>query len=294
MLARPLPESKEETTAVEVVRFEGETQLLSTDVIASEEPLEIRLATGAGRRQKTTSLSITMRTPGDDFNLAAGFLFTEGIVKEADQIHQIGYCGRPAPGRQTSNVVRVELREDVEVDFKKLQRNFYTTSSCGVCGKSSLEALELQGCQRLTGSGPKIPARLIHQFPSRLAANQDLFEQTGGLHAAGLFSPDGELKALAEDVGRHNAVDKLIGREFLARQVPLSGSILMVSGRTSFELLQKALVAGIPILVAVGAPSSLAVELAREFNVTLLGFVRNRRFNVYSGSARVTAKTRRS
>ena len=236
-----------------------------------------------------------MRTPGDDGELAAGFLFTEGIVKSPDQIRQIRHCGLKI-GRHAgtldraaalnSNTIRVDLNDGVDIDLKRLERHFYTTSSCGVCGKSSIEALHT-GAKRLEAVGPMIDTELIHSLPERLRASQDVFERTGGLHASALFDSSGELEILREDVGRHNALDKVIGAKFLAGESPLTDKILLVSGRASFELVQKALMAGIPILAAVGAPSSLAVELAREFGMTLVGFVRDGSFNVYAGGERI-------
>ena len=268
----------------------GETTLQdSPDILAVEEPLEIRLGIpGKGHR----AISITMRTPGDDAELAAGFLFTEGVVHSSDQIESIRHCG-PAKGvigkapASNANTIRVDLSDGVEIDLKSIQRNFYTTSSCGVCGKSSIEALKT-GAQKLTHrADPKIDSELIHSLPERLRGSQDVFDQTGGLHASALFRLDGELDIMREDVGRHNALDKVIGAKFLNRDLPLSQSILLVSGRASFELVQKALMAGIPILAAVGAPSSLAVELAKEFGMTLIGFVRGESFNVYTCAERV-------
>lgn len=265
----------------------------SPDVLAVEEPLEIRL----GLPDKThRAISITMRTPGEDGELAAGFLFTEGILTSADQIKQIRHCGlgirkiKGAVDRAAalnSNTIRVDLQDGVEVDFKRLERHFYTTSSCGVCGKSSIDALRSTAKKLVDTETPRIDSELIHTLPARLRTSQNVFDQTGGLHASGLFSGNGDLEIVREDVGRHNALDKVIGAKFLAGEPPLSDKILLVSGRASFELVQKALVAGIPILVAVGAPSSLAVELAEEFGMTLAGFVRNESFNVYSGKSRI-------
>ena len=265
----------------------------SPDVLAVEEPLEIRLGIpGSGHR----AISITMRTPGDDGELAAGFLFTEGIVQQPEQIKQIRHCGLKI-GKGTgvvdraaalnSNTIRVDLQEGVDIDLRHLERHFYTTSSCGVCGKSSIEALHSTAKALADLENPKIKTDLVHTLPARLRASQDVFDQTGGLHASALFSSNGELEIVREDVGRHNALDKVIGAKFLAGELPLSEKILLVSGRASFELVQKALMAGIPILVAVGAPSSLAVELAEEFGMTLAGFVRDGSFNVYSCSTRI-------
>jgi FdhD protein len=269
---------------VPVQKIEGDSSAPFQDLLAVEEPLEIRLG---GK-----SISITMRTPGHDFDLAAGFLFTEGILHDAAQIRKIHWShnadgnggGNP---RQLGNSVTVDLNQGVEVDLDRLERHFYTTSSCGVCGKASIEAIEMQGCPVLPRHAPIVKSSIVHGLPETLRCAQPVFERTGGLHAAALFSPDGELQLLREDVGRHNAVDKLIGAEMLAGHTPLSNRLLFVSSRASFELVQKGLMAGVPILAAVGAPSSLAVETAQRFNMTLLGFVRDRRFNIYSGAYRI-------
>ena len=264
---------------VPVQKVEGDSNAALQDLLAVEEPLEIRL----GDR----TVSITMRTPGNDFELAAGFLFTEGILQGPRQIREIRWSKTSGNPRQAGNSVTVELNPGIEVDLERLERHFYTTSSCGVCGKASIEALEVQGCPVLPKSTPRVQPSVIHNLPETLRHQQAVFERTGGLHAAALFDPDGNLVLLREDVGRHNAVDKLIGAEMLAGHTPLYDKLLLVSGRTSFELVQKALMAGIPILAAVGAPSSLAVETAQRFNMTLLGFVRNARFNIYSGVSRI-------
>ena len=246
-----------------------------------EEPLEIRLG--------DTSISVTMRTPGHDFELAAGFLLSEGILHSASQIREIRWSHDKSNGnpRQLGNSVTVEVNPGVEVDLDRLSRHFYATSSCGVCGKASIEAIEMQACPALPRNAPVVASATIHTFPDALRRAQPVFERTGGLHAAALFSPAGELLLLREDVGRHNAVDKIIGAELLAGHTPLSNHVLFVSSRASFELVQKALMAGIPVLAAVGAPSSLAVETAQRFNLTLLGFVRDGRFNIYSGASRI-------
>ncbi|HEX7373521.1 MAG TPA: formate dehydrogenase accessory sulfurtransferase FdhD, partial [Steroidobacteraceae bacterium] len=223
-------------------------------------------------------------TPGDDFELAAGFLFSEGIVQSREQVAEIRHCGL---GTVPTNTIRVDLATGVAVEVKRLERNFYTTSSCGVCGKTSLEALGTGACRVSAPDGFVVAQDVIHSLPAKLRERQRTFEGTGGLHAAALFSRDGELLGLREDVGRHNAVDKLIGAQFLAGALPARDRILFLSGRASFELLQKAVMAGVPVVCAVGAPSSLAVEAADEFNVTLLGFVRDQRFNVYTGVQRL-------
>jgi FdhD protein len=266
------------------------------DVLAVEEPLEIRL--GYREREKLTrrALSITMRTPGDDEALAAGFLFTEGILHRSSDITGIRHCGigrnlSGSEGARPSNTIRVDLSDTIEMDLKRLERNFYTTSSCGVCGKSSIEAL-YSGAQKIVDrTEPKFDAGLIHSLPQITREYQTVFSQTGGLHASALFDTAGKLDVICEDVGRHNALDKVIGRKFLAGELPLSDRVLMVSGRASFELVQKALMAGIRILAAVGAPSSLAVELAREFGMTLIGFVRDEKFNIYAGEDRILVRS---
>lgn len=285
------------TKTAKAASYETEIQRVSandfsvseTDVLAVEEPLEIRLGFEESGKITHRAVSITMRTPGDDFALAAGFLFTEGILQSNAQIAGIKHCGK-FPNNQ--NTVRIDLKPETSVNLKKLERNFYTTSSCGVCGKSSLEALLVATAEKLeSASFPPISMSIIHGLPEILRAQQEVFQKTGGLHAAALFDFHGNLIDLKEDVGRHNAVDKLIGAQFLNGKTALSDRILFLSGRASFELMQKAVVGKIPIVCAVGAPSSLAVEAAREFGVTLLGFVRDRRFNIYAGSEKLRAAT---
>lgn len=260
-----------------------------TDVLAVEEPLEIRLGFEENGKSAHHAVSITMRTPGDDFALAAGFLFTEGILTSNAQIANIKHCGK-FPNNQ--NTVRIDFQPETSVNLKKLERNFYTTSSCGVCGKSSLEALLVANVEKIENANfPQVSVSAIHKLPETLREHQRIFQKTGGLHAAALFDLPGNLIDLKEDVGRHNAVDKLIGAQFLRGNTPLADKILFLSGRASFELMQKAVVARIPVVCAVGAPSSLAVEAAREFGITLLGFVRDARFNIYSGGERIFAQS---
>ena len=259
--------------------MEGDASSPVQDLLAVEEPLEIRI----GERP----VSITMRTPGREFDLAAGFLFTEGILLEREQIQSIRYTQPNGNSRQAHNSVTVELKPEVEIDLTGLERHFYTTSSCGVCGKTSIEAVEAKGCAVLARNGPAISSSTIHALPDTLRRSQAVFDRTGGLHASALFDDCGKLIDLREDVGRHNALDKLIGSQFLEGKTPLGNRIVLVSGRASFELIQKAAMAGIPVLAAVGAPSSLAVELAQRVQMTLLGFVREGRFNIYSGSWRI-------
>ena len=256
-------------------------------MLAVEEPLEIRLLYYDGDRPAQKSLSITMRTPGHDLELAAGFLFGEGIIPSRASIAGLRPWGPPTGPLQLRNIVHVELAPDVDVDLPRLERHFYTSSSCGICGKASLAAIKVAGIAPVAAGQPIIGADVLHGLPDVLRRAQDVFEQTGGLHAAALFEPDGSLIAVREDVGRHNAVNKLIGSQLLAERLPLSNSVLLVSGRASFELVQKAVVAGIPVMAAVGAPSSLAVETARHFGMTLVGFLRNNRFNIYCGAERI-------
>jgi FdhD protein len=284
-------------TSVEKVIGQASRQVL--DQLAIEEPLEIQLAYGPSNSRQTTSISITMRTPGNDFDLAAGFLMTEGVIQRADDIEQIAYASHPVSesaqfplildaSRPNSkhNIVRAELATHVTVSLASLQRNFYTTSSCGICGKASLLALRTVCPPRATNNF-RVGAQMLHSLPGRLRSSQGVFDRTGGLHGAGLSDSAGNLLALREDVGRHNAVDKLIGSEFLADRTPLRERVLLLSGRASFELLQKALMGGIPMVAAVGAPSSLAVDVAKEFDITLVGFLRDEHFNIYHGSERI-------
>jgi FdhD protein len=269
-----------------VIRIRDGARSEADDLLAAEEPMEIRLLWEADGETRRESIAITMRTPGDDFELAAGFLRAEGIVANRDDVLDINYCLDELPEEQQLNVVTVTLRTGLAFDLAKLERHFFTTSSCGVCGKAALDALDLRGCEVLP-SGPMVDAGVIRSLPDTLRQAQDVFRATGGLHAAGLFDADGRLLDLREDVGRHNALDKLVGHQFLRGHDRLADCLLLLSGRASFELLQKALVARIPIVAAVGAPSSLAVSLATTFNVTLLGFVRADGCNVYAGAERV-------
>ena len=260
-----------------------------TDTLAVEEPLEIRIGFTENGKFTHKAVSITMRTPESDAELSAGFLFTEGILQSKNQIESIKHCGKFP---NTQNTIRINLTAETRIDFKKSERNFYTTSSCGVCGKSSLEALRVAGAAKIECIDfPRISAEIIYQLPKRLRLSQTVFDETGGLHAAALFDVSGRLIDSKEDVGRHNAVDKLIGAKFLSGNLPLADKILFLSGRASFELVQKAVMAQIPIICAVGAPSSLAVEAAKDFGVTLLGFVRDERFNIYTGLERIIYET---
>jgi FdhD protein len=257
-----------------------------TDVLAVEEPLEIRLY--PPDRGPFVRVSVTMRTPGHDFELAAGFLWTEGLLRSPDDVRAISYCTDPSlDGSQQYNIVNVALRPGTPYDPEQLRRNFYTTSSCGVCGKASIEAIRVRGIAPAVPGGLTVDSDTLGRLGDALRRSQAIFEKTGGLHAAGLFDGTGTLLASREDVGRHNAVDKLVGHFFLARRLPLHAHIMMVSGRASFEIVQKAAAAGIPIVAAVSAPSSLACDTAEAFGMTLIGFVRGRRFTVYTGGDRV-------
>ncbi len=252
-----------------------------SDVLVAEEPLEIRLSTHGVEHP----ISVTMRTPGNDFELAVGFLYTEGVIGGRDDVDQVRYCVG-GPVEQQFNIVTVALRPGVTFDLESVKRNFYTTSSCGICGKASLEAIAVKGAPNVP-AGPTVDAKVLGGLPEQLRKGQKIFERTGGLHAAGLFEPDGTVVAVREDVGRHNAVDKLIGWLVMEGKIPAGERIMLVSGRASFEIMQKALAAGIPIVAAVSAPSSLAVATAEEFGMTLAGFVRGDSLNVYAGAQRV-------
>jgi FdhD protein len=253
---------------------------VETDWLALEEPLEISLEFFREGRPVRQPISITMRTPGNDLELAAGFLIGEGIISSRDHVadHHLG-----------ANRVLLRLSPDHQPDIARLERHFYTSSSCGVCGKATLEAIGMVCQTPLPRTGFRVEANQLLRWPDILRSSQPTFDRTGGLHAAGLFDADGRLEIVREDVGRHNAVDKVIGSACLAGRLPLSQSALLVSGRASFELVQKALMAGIPLLAAVGAPSSLAVDLAKRYDMTLIGFLKNERFNVYHGEWRLSA-----
>ncbi|MDQ3619736.1 MAG: formate dehydrogenase accessory sulfurtransferase FdhD [Actinomycetota bacterium] len=268
--------------SAEVLAYESGKGVGRVDSVAAEEPLEIRLLLGG----ETRTIAITMRTPGADFELATGFLFGEGVISSGADVAGISYCvDRPIGEEQRYNIVNVRLAPGVRPDLRPLERHFFTSSACGVCGKATLEALALRS--QPLGEGLIVDPELLLGLPDKLRSAQGVFEATGGLHAAGLFDSRGGLVALREDVGRHNALDKLIGWSLLQGLTPLSESVLVVSGRASYELLQKALVAGVPIVCAVSAPSSLAMAVAQEFGMTLVGFLRGNRFNVYSGQSRL-------
>ena len=257
------------------------------DALATEEPMEIRLIAGG----ETRTVAVTMRTPGADFELAAGFLYGEGVVGSREDVKRISYCvDADLDAEQQYNIVNVELWGDRSYDLEPLERQFFTSSACGVCGKESLEQLELRGCPVIP-PGPEIPADVITSLPGKLREAQGLFEATGGLHAAALFDSKGNLVALREDVGRHNATDKLVGWALLEGRLPLNDHMVVVSGRSSYEIMQKCLTAGAPVVCAVSAPSSLAVDVAKQFDMTLVGFLRGNRFNIYNGADRIRIAT---
>ena len=273
---------------IDIDNISGDQQVGREDFVAVEEPLEIQLSSGTAAGAAAKSISITMRTPGNDVELALGFLYTEAIISDRRQVAQADHQGPAAPGSGLQNIVRVELEPDVEVDLGRLQRHFYTTSSCGVCGKASVDALRVTGRESLKDKGAAYSRKLIVDLPDKLMGQQRLFSQTGGLHAAAVFDDKGDIIVVREDVGRHNAVDKVVGALLMKNELPAENLGLLVSGRASFELMQKALVAGLPTLIAVSAPSSLAVELANEFGMTLVGFLRGNKFNIYAGKHRIT------
>jgi len=258
-----------------------------TDHVAVEEPLEIQLCYPAAAGSAAKSISITMRTPGDDTDLARGFLYTESIIRRAADIASVLPVG-PVTDCGHQNVIRVELAPGVTVDIDRLQRHFYTTSSCGVCGKTSLDALKAVGQSSLKDNRTRFSRSILVGMPDKLREQQAVFESTGGLHAAAAFTAHGEIVVVREDVGRHNAVDKVIGALLAEDRLPATEYGLLVSGRASFELMQKTLVAGMPLLAAVSAPSSLSVQLADEFGMTLIGFLRGDQFNIYAGADRVS------
>ena len=275
------------TREVAMARIENGQAQARTDTLACEEPLEIKLAYGARGQRQSRSLAVTMRTPGQDEELAAGFLFTEGIIGKAADIKAMRHVGDALAEEARENILLVELSEELPVDFDKLNRHFYTSSSCGVCGKASIDMVRSVSCYFPRRDYPTIQASTLQALPEKLSRQQAIFECTGGIHAAASFTPEGELLMVREDVGRHNALDKLLGASLLQGQMPLREQAILLSGRLSFELVQKSVMAGAPILAAVGAPSSLAVELAGEYGMTLVGFLRGQAFNVYGGVERV-------
>lgn len=275
---------KSSVSAIEVRRHENHEWEDCPDLLVVEEPLEIRIGYGPADDRQQMSLAVTMRTPGQDLDLVAGFLFTEGILEHPNDIRSLEHCLNVEKEEEVGNVVKAELNPEVNFDPALLNRHFYTTSSCGVCGKSSIDAIETTICRTLPSPTPMLETATLIKMPDLIREAQTVFKHTGGIHATGIFDQAGKLLVLREDVGRHNAMDKAIGSRWMREEW---GGIALASGRLSFELVQKALRAGIPILAAVGAPSSLAVDLAKAHDMTLVGFLRNSRFNVYCGKARI-------
>ncbi len=265
-----------------IIKVNAGSSIDADDLLAVEEPMEIRLEYGPKDNRVKKSISVTMRTPGSDGELATGFLFTEGIISAASDVVSVSY-----PKADNKNIILVSLNENITPVISLLERNFYTTSSCGVCGKASIEAVRTTCAIPDSFDKIRVPAPIIYELPALLRRQQEVFENTGGLHACALFDTNGKLLFSREDVGRHNALDKLIGTALNEHLLPLDSHILMLSGRASFELIQKAVMAGIKIVAAVGAPSSLATEMAEEWGMTLIGFLRDGRFNIYSGAERI-------
>lgn len=275
---------------VHILKVTLDNSVEKSDLVVVEEPLEIRLGFGRRDNRQQCSISVTMRTPTHDFELALGFLYSEGIITSYSQVMTVKYC--VDAGKQAiENIVRVELKPDVPVNLQMLQRNFYATSSCGVCGKASIEAIDNMICglskQTFEQNTLKISKEYLYNLPKTLAQYQKVFEYTGGLHAAALFDADGNITLLREDIGRHNALDKLIGNAMTQNLIPMFDKVLLMSSRASFELIQKAVMANITIVVTIGAPSSLAVQTAEQFGITLIGFLRNESFNIYTGKDRI-------
>lgn len=276
------------TTPARIIAYDGDSVREAVDDLATEEPLEVRLVAGSQMR----SVAVTMRTPGNDFELAAGFLFSEGVITSGDDIAGISYCIDPQiDAEQRYNIVNVQLTPGTLPPLERLERHFTMSSACGVCGKANIEALQTRAAP--IDDSVRVPLPQIAELPGKMRHAQRVFESTGGLHASALFDSNGKLVVLREDVGRHNALDKIVGWALLNQRLPLQACVLLVSGRASYELVQKSIVARIPIVCAVSAPSSLAVDLAQSFGMTLLGFVRGSRANVYAGRERITraAKT---
>lgn len=267
---------------IEIFRVKDNHTISFTDEISVEEPLEIRVSYGDAENRETKNISVTMRTPGNDIELAVGFLFTEGIISDDQQVESADHLDA-ACSRNQDNIVVVKLADGFIPDLMKTDRNFYTTSSCGVCGKGSIESIRtVSQFKNIRREQLLLDIDTLYQLPDRLRAFQNNFSSTGGIHASGLFTLRGDLLVLREDVGRHNALDKLIGYSLSVRLLPLDHQILVLSGRASFELIQKAAMAGISAVAAIGAPSSLAVDLAKEFDMTLIGFLKENRFNIYN------------
>lgn len=265
---------------VSILRIDGTTTAMVTDQLVMEEPLEVLLEYSNETGVLRKNLAVIMRTPGHDAELAAGFLFTEAVIHQPEAINEFHLAGE-------QDSIRVVLQENIVPDLQNAERNFYATSACGVCGKSSINAIRAVSIYDHVKDNIVVESKTIFQLPGKLAEQQSVFVQTGGIHACGLFNSAGEMLMMKEDVGRHNALDKLIGAAYMGNLLPLNDHILLLSGRTGFELVQKAAMAGIRFIVSIGAPSSLAVELANEYGITLAGFLRNNRFNIYSGKERI-------
>lgn len=270
---------------IDIIKVKENSSFPYTDDLSVEEPLEIRISYGQKDQRISKNISVTMRTPGNDAELAVGFLFTEGIISGYHQIQNIDHPQAEC-SRNRENIIEVELTEDFTPHLKNVDRNFYTTSSCGVCGKGSIESIKtVSTFKDIKREDQILLFDVLYQLSNNLQSFQNNFIATGGIHASGIFDFEGQLLALREDVGRHNALDKLIGHALFTGQLPLKDKILVLSGRASFELIQKAAMAGITVVAAIGAPSSLAVEVAKEFDMTLLGFLRDNRFNIYNESS---------
>jgi FdhD protein len=273
--------------ALKILRVTATKVVEEDDLVAAEEPLGIELGYSTEAGRETRELAVTMRTPGDDLNLALGFLFTEGVIKAMSDVASIRHCEKVSGPEQSGNLVKVELDESVRLAPHLFQRHSFISSSCGVCGKASIEAVRSHCVVSNSGADPQISAAVLYPLGDSVFSQQRVFGATGGLHAAALFEAEGKLLLVQEDIGRHNAVDKLVGVSLSKGWLPLESHILFLSGRACFELIQKAALAGIRVVAAVGAPSSLAVECARDFGMTLVGFLREGRFNVYSGAHRI-------
>jgi FdhD protein len=276
----------ERVDAVKLIRVLSEISSPEGDLVVVEEPLEIRIGYGTESARQQVTITVTMRTPGDDEHLCLGFIFSEGMISSAKKVLSAKYCSNVGEEDGGENVMRVELSSDMPFNPTEFQRNFYTNSSCGVCGKASIDHVK-QSCQPIADTDLQVSTKTILSLSQALEATQDIFKHTGGLHGCGLFNTKGELILHKEDVGRHNALDKLIGSLLVADKLPAADKILMLSGRISFELVQKAVKAGIPIIAAVGAPSSLSIALAEEYGVTLVGFLKDKGFNIYTGFERI-------
>jgi len=278
------------TQIIPIRKLQENQQVVVEDLVCIEEPLEINLISGKGAARRRHNLAVTMRTPGQDEYLATGFLFTEGIIDRMEEIIELEAIKDRRQAQKTlSNTIEIQLHPDKDVDHERLSRHFYTSSSCGVCGKGSIELVQQHISYLLPAQQPKIDCKVLSELPALLRKDQALFGATGGIHAAALFDPTGQLLDVQEDVGRHNAMDKLIGKALTLQQIPLQQHMVLVSGRTSFEIVQKCLMAGVAVLASVGAPSSLAVELADAHGMTLIGFLKEKACNIYCGAERITS-----